>query len=90
MIDAGIIALALAATTIAKVLTDMLRKALPQMASWISPVAALAFAISSSFLLLEATGLEITRQLGAQAILAGVLAAGGAVGVTELQKHSSK
>lgn len=78
---------ALAAGTICKALVDMLRQAHP-IPGWLTPPLALAFGILASFLLLLANGHPLTAQSLAQAVLAGVLAAASAVGVTELQKRT--
>ncbi len=85
--EAEIITLALAAATIVKVLVDLVKMAwsVPQ---WLPPGLALAAGIGCVVLLLVASGNVIDVQLGSLAVLAGILAAGSAVGVTELQKRT--
>ena len=82
----SILSVALAATTIAKVIVDIARQVAP-LPGWSLPILALLFGIAAAFLLLIASGTAITAPMAAQATLAGILAAGGAVGVTELQKR---
>jgi hypothetical protein len=83
----SILTLAAAATTFAKLLVDIVRMtgAKP---TWLSPVLALMFGVASVLLLMVAGGEVLTAQSVAQAVLAGVLAAGGAVGVTELSRRA--
>ena len=76
--EAEIITLALAAATIVKVLVDLVKMAV-SVPQWVPP---------SLALLLVANGKTIDVQLGSLAVLAGILAAGSAVGVTELQKRA--
>ncbi len=83
-----IIMQALAATTIVKVVVDMIRHAHP-IPGLLVPLLALGIGIVTALLLVIADGHAITLALGAQSVLAGVLAAGSAVGVTELQKRVS-
>lgn len=84
-----IIILALAATTIVKALVDMSRLAFNAPPRWLSPLFALVVGILVSFLLRLANGEVITSAIAAQCVLAGLLAAASAVGVTELQKKAN-
>lgn len=85
--DARILTLALATTTIAKILVDMIRLGGP-LPAWASPVLALLTAICVANLLQVAAGVALTPATEATAILAGILAAGTAVGVTELARRT--
>lgn len=79
----------LAATTITKILVDLVRTMYPDKPpSWISPLLALLFGLVSAFLVTLATNDLTTIQQSAQTIISGIFAAGGAIGVTELQKRS--
>jgi hypothetical protein len=84
----SILILATAATTFAKLVVDLVRLGV-DMPRWGSPLLAWLAGTASIALLMVAEGQELTQPLVAQAILAGILAAGAAVGVTELQKKSS-
>lgn len=88
-VDNNIIVLSAAATTFAKVAVDLARMGKPDLPRWLLPLLAIAAAIGALLLLMVAEGQIITPQLGAQAVLAGILAAASAVGVTELQKHAN-
>jgi hypothetical protein len=79
---------ALAAATICKVIVDMIR-GIADIPSWLSPVLALTFGVVAAVLLRVASGDALASDSIAQAVLAGVLAAGSAVGVTELQRRTS-
>jgi len=78
---------AIAVTTISKILVDMTKLGFPTMPSWVPPLAALVYSIAVAQLMLVASGVDLTRANIAQSILAGILAAGAAIGVTELQKR---
>jgi hypothetical protein len=78
---------ALAAATICKVLVDLVRQT-TKCPTWILPILAILFGISSSLLMSAATISDITIAVVAQACIAGILAAGSAMGVTELQKRA--
>lgn len=80
---------ALAAASIAKILVDILRMAFPNRPDWVSPLLAVLFGIGASVLLLLTQDVELTRAALAQAVLAGVLAGGSAVGITQLQRQTS-
>ncbi|RRR75289.1 MAG: hypothetical protein EI684_05140 [Candidatus Viridilinea halotolerans] len=84
--DPQIVTIALAAAAIAKILVDMVRMS-NRLPSWASPLLAVGFGIAAAFLLLVANGTIVNGQTAAQAMVAGILAAGAAVGATELQKH---
>lgn len=86
MMDA-LITQAMAVTTISKILVDMTKLGFPTMPSWVPPLAALIYSIVVAQLMLVATGVDLSRANIAQSILAGILAAGTAIGVTELQKR---
>jgi hypothetical protein len=85
--EAQIITLALAATTIVKALVDVLRMGWSSPA-WAPPTLAMLGGIVVVLLLMVASGEPISQQAGAQAVLAGILAGGSAVGVTELQRRT--
>lgn len=84
-----IIILALAATTFTKVFVDMIRLAFNAPPRWLSPLFAVVVGVAVSFLLRTANADPITGPVAAQCILAGMLAAASAVGVTELQKKAA-
>ena len=78
---------AMAITTIVKILVDMVQLGMPTMPKWVKPLSALVFGIVVGQLFLLSNGDELTRQAIATSILTGVLAAGAAIGITELQKR---
>ena len=78
----------LAAASIAKVLVDIVRMAFPTRPDWVSPVLALGFGILCAFLLSIANGALISQEMIAQNIIAGILAGGSSVAITELQKRT--
>lgn len=86
----NIISLSLAVATILKVLIDLLRITLQsagiKMVKTFIPLIALFFGPALCILVIVATGATLSSDAIAQALIAGVLAAGQAVGVTELQK----
>lgn len=82
-----IVTQAIAITTIAKILVDMTKLGFPTMPTWVPPVCALVYSITVAQLFVIATGVDVSRQDVAQSILSGILAAGAAIGVTELQKR---
>lgn len=84
-----VIGLALAATTIVKVLIDILKMAWDA-PRWASPVLAVVLGPAAVILLMLASDQQLTSQLLAQAVLSGWLAAGGAVGVTELARREKR
>lgn len=74
----------LAATTICKVLVDMFRLAQPTPGRF-APALAIVFGVSACLFLVLAADETLTVAAAARSVLAGVLAAGSAVGVTALQ-----
>lgn len=82
----SLIVLALSATTLTKIVVDLLRMT-RRFPRWVSPFLALSAGIVITLLLLAANGTPLTVAVVAQGILAGVMAAGSAIGVTELQKR---
>lgn len=90
MVPDEILMLVMAATAFAKPAVDMVRAAAGEkLPGWASPPLAVLAAIGALLLLMVSQGTELTPQVIAQAILAGVLAGASSVGVTELQKHSN-
>ena len=82
-----IIQLTLASTTLAKVLVDLIRQT-AKVPSWSYPLLALVFGIISSLLFIGSYGVEFTIPIISQGIISGIMAAGSAVGITELQKRA--
>jgi hypothetical protein len=82
-----IITLALAATTVVKVLVDLARMAAP-LPRWLPPLLAIGSGILVVLLLMVAEGRVVTAQLAAQAVLAGIMTGGMAVGVTEVARRA--
>lgn len=78
----------LAIVTIVKILVDMVKIANPNIQTYVPPLAATIFGILTAILLDMASGTALNGQSIATSILAGILAAGGAIGVTELQKRA--
>ena len=90
MITDNILVLALAAASIAKILVDVVRMAFPDnRPNWVSTVLAVAFGILAAFLMLMSNGEMITQQTIAQTMIAGILAGGSAVGITELGRKAA-
>lgn len=84
---AGVVTLATASTVVAKALVDLV-KLTGVLPTWAFPLLALAFGVGVSVLLLVASSTPLLPPALATACLAGVLAAIGAVGVTELQRKA--
>lgn len=84
----SILMLALSATTIVKVLVDLVKLGWGSVPQAIPPAVATVTGVGIVVALLVADGQALTQQAMAQAILAGILAAGGAVGVTELSNRA--
>jgi len=84
----SLITQAMAITTISKILVDMTRLGFPTLPKWVPPLAALVYSIVIAQLLLVASGADLNRADIAQSVLSGILAAGTAIGVTELQKRA--
>lgn len=78
----------LAIVTIVKILVDMVKISNPNIPTYVPPLVATVFGIITAILVDMASGVPITGQSIATSILAGILAAGGAIGVTELQKRA--
>lgn len=81
--------LALATTTAVKTLVDIVRLGFDVPPKWMSPVLALCSGPIFAVLISLALGQVLTSQSSAQCILAGILGAGGAVGVTELSRKAT-
>jgi len=81
---------AVAAAMFAKVLVDMVKLTPLYTVGWVPVALALLFGEASAFLLAVANGTALTAQMAANCALVGVLAAGSAVGVTELQKKAEE
>jgi hypothetical protein len=81
---------AVAAAMFAKVLVDMVKLTPAQTLGWVLVLLAFAFGQASSFLLFFATvdGAQLTTHTVSNCALVGILAAGSAIGVTELQKRA--
>lgn len=79
----SIIELATAAATIAKVIVDIIRMA-ADLPRWLPPALAIIGGIGSVVLLMIANRIGLDSAVLAQSVLAGILAGGLAVGVTEL------
>lgn len=89
MIDAGLVSLALAAATVVKIVVDLVKLALSgESPQWVPPLLALVLGPIVVVLLLLAAGQPLTTQTLAQAVLAGILSAGVAVGVTDIGKRA--
>lgn len=78
----------LAIVTIVKILVDMVKIAMPDTPTYIPPLTATVFGIIAAILVDMSSGVVINGQSIATSVLAGILAAGGAIGVTELQKRA--
>lgn len=82
---------AVAAAMFAKVLVDMVKLTPAQTLGWVLVMLAFAFGQVSSFALFLTTApddVPLTRKVVATCFLVGILAAGSAIGVTELQKRA--
>jgi hypothetical protein len=81
----------MAAAMIAKIIIDLFRyynvKNGNTTPSWVWPPVAVLLGCAASGLLFVAAGGVLTVQSSAQQIIIGILAAGQAIGVTELQKR---
>lgn len=86
---ANVMILVLAITTISKAVVDLVRMAV-DMPRWGPPLVAFVVSIGAGFLLMLANGIAITAQTGATAVLAGILAAGGAVAVTAVARAADE
>jgi hypothetical protein len=88
VIPSNIILQAAAAATFVKVLIDILKMATDP-PRWAPPALAVSGGIGIILLLMVAGEVELTRAAIANAILAGIMAGGTAVGVTELSKRAN-
>ena len=86
-IDSLIIQEALACATLCKIMVDLVRQT-TKFESWLFPILAVVFGITSSFLLVLSSNPVIDTSIASRAIITGILAAGSAMGVTELQKRA--
>ena len=84
----SILVLSAAGTTFAKFLVDLVRLGVPNAPSWVWPLCAALFGVGVVMLLMMANNVALTQQAIAQGVLAGVLSAAGAVGLTEVQKRT--
>lgn len=82
-----IITQAMAVTTLAKVLVDLTKMAFPDAAKWLFPVLAMVYSTLIGILMMLSSNVPLDSASIAQAILSAILAAGAAIGVTELQKR---
>lgn len=89
MLPDNIVTLSLAAASIAKILVDLVRMAFPNRPQWVSPVLAICFGIFTSLMLSVANGVMIEPQMIAQNVIAGILAGGSSVAITELSKRTN-
>ena len=82
--------IAIGAGTFVKVLVDMTRIMAQSVKciKWLSPVLALSYGIVVVFMLFLASGTVFSWQRVGTASLAGILAGGSAMGITELQKKA--
>lgn len=86
--EGTIITWALASATVAKAAVDLVRMGLPALPSWVPPLLAVVAGIGAVLLLMLSASVPLSAQSAATAVLAGILAAGSAVGVTELGKRA--
>lgn len=86
----SVVALALASAYVTKVLVDMFRLSGNDSVKHWSAAIALAVGIVAAIVVNLANGVVLSTVVLAQSALAGVLAAGSAVGATELQKLTNK
>lgn len=89
MIPDNVFLLVTAATTIVKLVVDGARIAVPNRPSWVSPILALMLGPLITTLIMVSNGETLTQTTIAQAILAGIFAGCGAIGLTETQKRSN-
>lgn len=78
-----------AITSLVKLGVDLIKKAAPNdLRTWVLPLAAILLGILFAFLLSVRDGQVMTPSSVAGIIISGVLAAGGAVGLTEVHKRA--
>jgi hypothetical protein len=82
------LAMAAVAVGLVKPLVDTLKMALPTVSGKLLPIAALAMGVVVTSLLGVASGSTVTVQMAAIAVLAGLFAGLGAIGVHELGQHA--
>lgn len=81
---------AVVATVFIKVIIDIVRIGSPmQLPTWVSPLLALVFGQVFVLLLTVSGGEVIQPSVVSDVILAGILAAGSAVGVTDLSRRAA-
>jgi len=85
--EVDIIQQALASATLTKILVDLVRQT-SKFEGYIFPLLAVLFGISTSILMTLSAGIVLDVQILSKSIVSGILAAGGAIGVTELQKRA--
>lgn len=89
MFPESVLLLVAAATTVIKVFVDIVRISFPVRPTWLSPVLAVVVGPIVVLLLMLSSGTILTTAAIAQAIIAGILAGGTAIGVTETQKRAA-
>lgn len=87
-IDREMIAYATSTAPIAKLLVDIIKISVPRMPGRFSPLLALVLSIAVLLLFRVAYGGTLDGQVIAQSILAGIMAASGAVALTEAQTYA--
>jgi hypothetical protein len=88
-IEGQVIMWALAGVTVAKTGVDLVRMAKVKWDAWVYPLLALLFGIGAVVLFMLAAKVPFDQAAVAVAILGGILAGGGAVGVTDLSKRAN-
>lgn len=85
--DINILQQALASATLTKILVDLVRQT-SKFQGWIFPLLAVGFGVATSVLLTLSASISLDIAIISKSIIAGILAAGSAIGVTELQKRA--
>lgn len=85
----NILVLATAAATFSKIIADFVRMTGPK-PSYVAPLVAFVSSVLIVLLLLVAQGIILTWQLGAQSILAGLIAAASAIASAETGKRGNE
>jgi hypothetical protein len=85
--DIDILQQALASATLTKILVDLVRQT-AKFESWIFPILAVIFGVVTSILMTLSSGITLDLAITSKSIIAGILSAGSAIGVTELQKRA--
>lgn len=78
-----------ATALVTKVFVDVIQMAFPKRPDWVPPVVALVSGVVFAALVAMSAGHDL-MQMWPQVVLAGVLACGSAVGVTELQAAAKR